>query len=137
MKNTECCGCTSRPLRKAWTKGRESAAPETQQQMAGHRPRFSCTSPEAISYNESGRHLTTPDTGRSMEDFQQKRRLIEQGQLTSWARRGRGAFTVEHMPFHRTLLQTVFRVEWLRARGERNARNAVVKKLRFTFDSLP
>ena len=42
-----------------------------------------------------------------MEDFQQKRRLIEQGQLTSWKRRG--AFTVERVPFHRTLLQTVFR----------------------------
>ena len=45
-----------------------------------------------------------------MEDFQQKRRLIEQGQLTSWKRRGGGAFTVERVPFHRTLLQTVFRV---------------------------
>ena len=62
-----------------------------------------------------------------MEDFQQKRRLIEQGQLTSWERRGRGAFTVEHVPFHRTLLQTMFRAGWLRARGERNARNAVVR----------
>ena len=40
-----------------------------------------------------------------MEDFQQKRRLIEQGQLTSWKRRGRGAFTVERVPFHRTLLR--------------------------------
>ena len=72
-----------------------------------------------------------------MEDFQQKRRLIEQGQLTSWARRGRGAFTVEHVPFHRTILRAIFRVAWLRARGERNARNAVVRTLRFTFDSLP
>src|SRR5215813_4068726 len=72
-----------------------------------------------------------------MENFQQKRRLIEQGQLTSWERRGRGAFTVEHVPFHRTLLQTVFRIGWLRALGERNARNAVVRTLRFTFDSLP
>ena len=72
-----------------------------------------------------------------MEDFQQKRRLIEQGQLTSWERRGRGALTVEHVPFHRTLLQAMFRTGWLRARGERNARNAVVKTLRFTFDSLP
>ena len=72
-----------------------------------------------------------------MEDFQQKRRLIEQGQLTSWVRRGRGAFTVEHVPFHRTILHTIFRVGWLRARGERNARNAVVRSLRFTFDSLP
>src|SRR5262245_54709111 len=72
-----------------------------------------------------------------MEDLQQKRRLIEQGQLTSWARRGRGAFTVERVPFHRTLLQTVFRAGWLRARGERNARNAMVSMLRFTFDSLP
>ena len=72
-----------------------------------------------------------------MEDFQQKRRLIEQGQLTSWARRGRGAFTVEHVPFHRAILQAIFRVAWLRARGERNARNAVVRTLRLTFDSLP
>ena len=70
-----------------------------------------------------------------MEDFQQKRRLIEQGQLTSWKRRGGGAFTVERVPFHRTLLQTVFRAGWLRARGERNARNAVVRTWRFTFDS--
>lgn len=72
-----------------------------------------------------------------MEDFQQKRRLIEQGELTSWERRGRGAFTVEHVPFHRMLLQAMFRDGWLRARGERNARNAVVRTLRFTFDSLP
>ncbi len=72
-----------------------------------------------------------------MEDFQQKRRLIEQGHLTSWARRGRRAFTVEHVPFHRTVLQAIFRVAWLRSRGERNARNAIIKTVRFTFDSLP
>ena len=65
--------------------------------------------PEVISYNENEQPLTTRDTGRSMEDFQQKRRLIEQGQLTSWKRRGRRAFSVEHVPFHRALLQTVFR----------------------------
>ena len=72
-----------------------------------------------------------------MEDFQLKRRLIEQGHLTSWARRGRGAFTVEHVPFYRTVLRAIFRVAWLRSRGERNARNAVVSTLRFAFDSLP
>jgi len=72
-----------------------------------------------------------------MEDFQHKRRLIEQGHLQFWERRGRGAFTVEHVPFHRTVLQTLFRVPWLRTRGERNARNAVVRTLRFAFDSLP
>ena len=72
-----------------------------------------------------------------MEDFQLKRHLIEQGHLTSWARRGRGAFTVEHVPFHRTVLRAIFRVAWLRSRGERNARNAVVSTLRFAFDSLP
>ena len=76
---------------------------------------------------EDERLLNTRDIGRAMEDFQQKRRLIEQGQLTSWERRGRGAFTVEHVPFHRTLLQTMFRAGWLRARGERNARNAVLR----------
>lgn len=72
-----------------------------------------------------------------MEDFQLKRRLIEQGQLTSWARRGRRAFTVKHVPFHRTVLQALLRIAWLRSRGERNARNAVVRALRLTFDSLP
>jgi len=72
-----------------------------------------------------------------MDDLQRKRLLIEQGQLRSWARRGRGAFTVEHVPFHRTMLQTLFRIPWLRSRGERNARNAVVRRLRFAFDSLP
>lgn len=72
-----------------------------------------------------------------MEDLRHKRHLIEQGQLTSWARRGRGVFTVEHVPFHRTLLQTIFRLAWLRSRGERNARNATVRTLRFAFDSLP
>jgi predicted MPP superfamily phosphohydrolase len=72
-----------------------------------------------------------------MEDLQRKRQLIEQGQLTSWTRRGRGAFTVEHLPFHRTALQALGRVTWLRTRGERNARNAVVRPLRFTFDALP
>ena len=72
-----------------------------------------------------------------MEDFQRKRRLIEHGQLTSWERRGRSAFTVEHVPFHRTLLQMMFRAGWLRTRGERNARNAVVRTLRCTFDALP
>jgi hypothetical protein len=91
-----------------------TSATEAQQHRAGmgRRLRFSCTSPEAVSYNENGRHLTTRDTGRFMEDFQQKRRLIEQGQLTSWKRRGRGAFTVERVPFHRTLLQTVFQAGW-------------------------
>ena len=72
-----------------------------------------------------------------MDDLQRKRLLIEQGQLHSWERRGRGAFTLEHVPFHRIMLQTVFRVTWLRARGERNARNAVVRARRFEFDSLP
>lgn len=72
-----------------------------------------------------------------MTDLHQKRHLIEQGQLTSWSRRGRGAFTVEYVPFHRAILQTLFRLHWLRSRGERNARNAVVRTLRFTFDDLP
>src|SRR5215471_15849034 len=72
-----------------------------------------------------------------MDDLQRKRLLIEQGQLRSWKRRGRGAFTLEHVPFHRIILQTLFRVRWLRSRGERNARNAVVCTLRLAFDSLP
>ena len=49
-----------------------------------------------------------------MDDLQRKRLLIEQGQLHSWARRGRGAFTVQHVPFpvsytHLTL-PTILRV---------------------------
>src|SRR5262249_9095188 len=96
-----------------------------------------CTSRRSMSYNEQTSDPTLHNMSRNMEDFQQKRRLIEQGQLTSWARRGRGAFTVEHVPFHRTLLQAIFRAGWLRTRGERNPRNAVVRTLRFTFDSLP
>src|SRR5262252_4017945 len=72
-----------------------------------------------------------------MDDLRHKRLLIEQGQLRYWARRGRGAFTVEHVPFHRLVLQTLFRVTWLRSRGERNARQAVVRTLRLAFDSLP
>ena len=72
-----------------------------------------------------------------MDDLQRKRLLIEQGQLPSWTRRGDGAFTVEHVPFHRLMLQTLFRVPGLRSRGERNARNAVVRTRRFAFDSLP
>src|SRR5262245_21926853 len=72
-----------------------------------------------------------------MDDLQRKRLLIEQRQLKSWTRRGRRAFTVDHVPFHRVMLQTLFRVPWLRSRGERNARNAVVRRLRLTFDSLP
>jgi len=72
-----------------------------------------------------------------MDDLQRKRLLIEQGQLRSWERRGRGAFTLEHVPFHRIILQTIFRVRWLRSRGEYNARNAVVHRLRLAFDSLP
>jgi predicted MPP superfamily phosphohydrolase len=72
-----------------------------------------------------------------MEDFQRKRQLIEQGQLTSWTRRGRGAFTVEHVPLHRTMLQALLWVRWLRTRGERNARNAIVRPLQFAFEALP
>jgi len=72
-----------------------------------------------------------------MDDLQRKRLLIEQGQLSHWARRGRGAFTVEHVPFHRLMLRTLCRVTWLRCRGEHNARNAVVRTLRLAFDSLP
>lgn len=70
-------------------------------------------------------------------DYRHKRHLIEQGQLTSWSRRGRGAFIVEHIPFYRPILQALFRLNWLRVRGERNARNAVVRPLRFTFEDLP
>src|SRR5215475_11488838 len=141
MKSIECCGCRSRFQRKAWTErggifcSRGTA--DSRQSTGALQVRLSCTSSEAISYNEVERHLTTRDTGRSMEDFQQKRRLIEQGELTSWERRGRGAFTVERVPFHRIVLKAICRVEWLRARGERNANEAVVRTLRFTFDSLP
>jgi len=72
-----------------------------------------------------------------MDDLQHKRRLIEQGQLRTWTRRGRGAWTVGHVPFHRPLLQALHRIPWLRTRGEANARNAVVRTLRFTFEELP
>ena len=34
MKSIECCGCRSRPQRKAWTEGREPSATEAEQQMA-------------------------------------------------------------------------------------------------------
>jgi len=91
--------------------------------------------PRSMSYN--GKRITSMYMRGRMEDLQRKRQLIEQGLLTSWARRGRGALTVEYVPFHRTVLQAIFRVAWLRSRGERNARNAVVRTLQFTFDSLP
>src|SRR5262249_38371519 len=76
-------------------------------------------------------------TSEDMDDFQHKRLLIEQGQLRSWERHGRGAFTLEHVRLRRIMLQPLFRVRWLRSRGEHNARKAVVRTLRLAFDSLP
>jgi uncharacterized protein len=69
--------------------------------------------------------------------MQRKRQLIERGQLTTWQRRGRGTFASTRSEARRRLIETVLRITGLRARGEHNARNAVIKTIRFTFDTLP
>jgi predicted MPP superfamily phosphohydrolase len=72
-----------------------------------------------------------------MEDFQRKRQLIEQGQLTSWQCRARHSWSFTSLYFLRPALRVGLRLTGLYTRGERNARNAVLRPLRFAFDALP
>jgi predicted MPP superfamily phosphohydrolase len=72
-----------------------------------------------------------------VEDRQRKRRLIEQGQLKTWSRRRPKGFFSENFHLRRYILQAALSLTGLRARGERNARNAIIKTLRFEFDTLP
>jgi predicted MPP superfamily phosphohydrolase len=71
-----------------------------------------------------------------MEDLRCKRQAIERGEIHTWSRRGR-SYQKQNQYIRHVLLQLGLRLLGLRARGERNARNAVVKDLRLTFDSLP
>lgn len=72
-----------------------------------------------------------------MQDFWQKRLAIERGQLRTWARHGQYTGKIRATPWRRTLLAAAFRVTGLRPRGERNAREAVIRSLRFAFVALP
>jgi predicted MPP superfamily phosphohydrolase len=71
-----------------------------------------------------------------MEDLRHKREAIEHGHLKTWSRRGR-AYQKQNQFIRHALLQIGLRLLGLRPRGEGNARNAVVKHLCFTFDTLP
>jgi predicted MPP superfamily phosphohydrolase len=72
-----------------------------------------------------------------MEDFSQKRQLIEQGMLRTWPKRGRGSWRAENHQQLCALLRVVLTLTRLRRRGERNALTPVVRRLRFVFDHLP
>ncbi len=69
-------------------------------------------------------------------DLLQKRQQIEQGQLRVWSRHGR-VYQHQHHKFRDPLLLRVLRLLGLQVHGERNARHPVVKRLSFTFDTLP
>jgi uncharacterized protein len=72
-----------------------------------------------------------------MDTMQWKREAIEHGLLTTWERRGRGALSAEHSRVLMPLLRAALRATGLRARGERNALNPVVRGIRLTCDRLP
>jgi hypothetical protein len=71
-----------------------------------------------------------------MEDLQLKRKAIELGQLKTWSRRGKPSY-FQDLCLRTSLLQAGLRLLGLYSRGERNARQPVVKYLRFSFDTLP
>jgi predicted MPP superfamily phosphohydrolase len=72
-----------------------------------------------------------------MEDLQRKRLAIERGDLTCWARRGRGSFRAHQARLLPALLRTLLRLTGLHARGERNALNPVLREISFADEHLP
>jgi uncharacterized protein len=72
-----------------------------------------------------------------MDAMQWKRHAIEHGLLHTWARRGRGALRAEKHRLLMPLLRTALRVTGLRSRGERNALNPVVRRMRLACERLP
>jgi predicted MPP superfamily phosphohydrolase len=72
-----------------------------------------------------------------MDAMQRKRHAIEHGLLHTWERRGRGALGAEQHRLLMPLLRAALRVTGLRSRGERNARNPVVRRIRLACERLP
>lgn len=81
----------------------------------------------------------TPDTAQDLtiENMWHKRLLIERGQLTAWERRGKGNYAKKPWGIRGALLRALLAGSGLRRLGEHNARQAVVRELHFTFDTLP
>ena len=75
-------------------------------------------------------------SGVTKADLWRKRKQIERGQLKGWSRRGQ---TKQDQGRHvrNTILRTGLRLLRLRTRGERNALTPVVRRVDFTFQTLP
>lgn len=71
-----------------------------------------------------------------MEDLRLKRKMIEEGDLKTWARRGRAPHS-RRFHYLKVLLKVGLRLTALRSRGERNAFSPVLQHIRFEFDTLP
>jgi len=76
-------------------------------------------------------------TARDRGPLWRKRKAIELGHFEARLTRGRGSFHFENLTSLTSALTTALRLTGLRARGERNALRAVVRPIRFVFDSLP
>jgi predicted MPP superfamily phosphohydrolase len=72
-----------------------------------------------------------------MNDMRWKRSAIERGLLQRWERRGRGRWHAESLGVACTLLKGALHILGLRAMGERNARQPIVRDIRLTYDALP
>lgn len=71
-----------------------------------------------------------------MDDMRLKRKLIEAGQLKTWSRHGHLS-QAENLRLIKWLLRIGLRLTGLRARGQRNALNPVIRNLCLEFDDLP
>lgn len=75
--------------------------------------------------------------GLTIENMWHKRLLIESGQLSTWERRGTSDYRRQQWSVRGAMLRAFLACTGLRSLGERNARQAVVRDLHFTFDTLP
>ena len=65
-----------------------------------------------------------------------KRLQIERGEIRTWSRRGR-SYHGKRWRVRNTILRTGLKLLRLHARGEQNALNPIIRRLHFTFDTLP
>jgi uncharacterized protein len=72
-----------------------------------------------------------------MDVLLNKRQLIERGLLKTWSNRGRGTMRAEKHRVRCALLRAALWATGLRARGEQNALNPVIRRIALGFDHLP
>lgn len=75
--------------------------------------------------------------GRRSKELWNRREAIEAGHFESWLARGRASFHMENLVFLQKVVDRCFRISGLYARGERNALDMKVRRMRFGFDDLP